>query len=87
MVYLDPGTAGLGAKVLRDWALGLNPEVRCSSIEPGLNSVMQAWTSTFVDPAEHLLETRAKLRLLLEHNADVHARIAHSGDTMYGNHA
>lgn len=42
---------------------------------------MQAWTSAFVDPVENEAETRAKLRLLLEYNADVHARIAHSGDT------
>merc|ERR1719199_2041706 len=34
-----------------------------------------------MDPHDNEAEARAKLRLLLEYQADVHARIAHTGDT------
>jgi ankyrin repeat protein len=56
-------------------------DVRCDKDEPGFNSIMQAWTTAYVNPAEHEAEARAKLRLLLEYNADVQARIAHTGET------
>lgn len=52
-----------------------------TAADPGLNAVMQAWTSAFVDVVEFEAETRAKLRLLLEYRADISARVAHTGDT------
>lgn len=54
----------------------------CSNTkETGLDGTMQAWTISYVDPSEYEAETRAKLRLLIEYGADVHGRVAHTGDT------
>jgi hypothetical protein len=72
---------GTGTVAILRLLLESGAEARCTTTEPGLNSALQAWTITFVDPSEHLVETRAKLRLLLECSADVNARILHSGDT------